>query len=42
MEMLILNRKDVEKLLDLDDLLVALGEGFMTISQDKTVAPNRG
>ena len=41
MEMLILNRKDVEKLLDLDDLLNALGEGFMTISQGTAVAPNR-
>ena len=41
MEMVILNRKDVEKLLDLEDLLSALGEGFMTISQGNAVSPNR-
>jgi len=39
--MLILNRNDVQELLDLDDLLIALAEGFMTLSKGNAVVPNR-
>jgi ornithine cyclodeaminase/alanine dehydrogenase-like protein (mu-crystallin family) len=40
-DMLILNRKDVQELLDLDDLLVALAEGFITLSKGNAVVPDR-
>lgn len=39
--MLILNRNDVQELLDLDDLLIALAESFMTLSQGNAEVPNR-
>jgi alanine dehydrogenase len=41
MDMLILNRAVVQKLLDPDDLLKALAEGFISISKGNAVAPNR-
>jgi ornithine cyclodeaminase/alanine dehydrogenase-like protein (mu-crystallin family) len=40
-EILILNRNDVQKLLDLDELMNALVEGFTSISQGNAVTPNR-
>jgi alanine dehydrogenase len=39
--MLILNRNDVQELLDLDDLLNALAESFMTLSKGNAEVPNR-
>lgn len=41
MEMLILNRKVVQNLLDIDALMNALAEGFMSISKGNAVSPNR-
>ena len=39
--MLILNRNDVQELLDLDDLLNALAESFITLSKGNAAVPNR-
>ncbi len=41
MELLFLNQKEVQDLLDPDDLLAALADGFIALSQGEAVAPNR-
>jgi len=41
MELLLLSESEVQKLLDTDDLLDALAEGFRALSLGKAVAPNR-
>jgi ornithine cyclodeaminase/thiomorpholine-carboxylate dehydrogenase len=41
MDLLILSQNEVQGLLDLDDLLNALAEGFMALSEGKILAPNR-
>ncbi len=41
MELRLLSGSEVEKLLDVDDLLDALAEGFKALSEGKAVTPNR-
>lgn len=42
MNLLILSREDVRKLLDPDELLTNLAEGFIALSRGRVVCPNRG
>jgi|GEM_PF-3749647 ornithine cyclodeaminase/alanine dehydrogenase-like protein (mu-crystallin family) len=41
MELLFLNQKEVQELLDQDDLLNSLADGFMALSKGEAIAPNR-
>jgi len=41
MDLLILSQNEVQELLDLDELLHALAEGFMALSEGKVLAPSR-
>ncbi len=41
MDLLFLDRDEVQRLLDIDELLVALAEGFVALSAGKVIAPNR-
>lgn len=40
-EVIVLGRREVERLLDLDDMLEALADGFRAISRGSAAAPNR-
>jgi len=42
MKLLFLNDEDVRALLNLDQLLEALAEGFVALSEGRAIAPNRG